>query len=442
MSTLVLEDSTDAEIKTDGELERLSPVGELVVSPPDVSPIQMSLEIPKFQICITPGSQGFHPDTPILNCTGGVTLARDLKVGDWIIGDNSVPQQILRVQIGWNHMYVVTPARGKQIRCTEHCILPMCGVKPHVGVLSKGISRYQVKFSANGHYSSKCFKTLESAEAYVATLSEDFFEISLSTYVCQNRQFKRETFVHHAPINFLSQPIPFDPYMIGYWLGDGTSSCAEITTIDPEVVAYFQANVAQYGLEFVRHSKREGESIHYNIVGAGENYSKLGANHFLNCLKYLNLLNNKHIPLVYIMNSREVRLQLLAGLVDSDGTNGGNCLGIVQKSTQLTDGIEYLCFSLGLMVSRSVCETYCIYKGERRYGIYNRLCITGAGLEDIPVLLDRKRFRNRVKNTSAVRHSISSVEYLAPEYCVGFTLSGNGRFLLGDFKVAQAHTVS
>ena len=35
-------------------------------------------------------------------------------------------------------------------------------------------------------------------------------------------------------------------------------------------------------------------------------------------LKTHNLIGNKHIPHIYKCNSREIRLQLLAGIIDSD----------------------------------------------------------------------------------------------------------------------------
>ncbi|UWF82784.1 MAG: Homing endonuclease [Bacteriophage sp.] len=43
------------------------------------------------------------------------------------------------------------------------------------------------------------------------------------------------------------------------------------------------------------------------------------ANWLLNELRNLKVLNNKHIPDDYIFDSRENRLKLLAGLIDTDG---------------------------------------------------------------------------------------------------------------------------
>lgn len=71
-------------------------------------------------------------------------------------------------------------------------------------------------------------------------------------------------------------------------------------------------------------------------------------NYFRNYLRELNLLNNKHIPAIYMYNSKEIRLALLAGLIDSDGYyDHSNIYEITQKNKRLSDDILYLCRSLG-----------------------------------------------------------------------------------------------
>jgi hypothetical protein len=42
-------------------------------------------------------------------------------------------------------------------------------------------------------------------------------------------------------------------------------------------------------------------------------------NIFTQALQYYNLFNNKHIPADYLCNNRTVRLEILAGLIDTDG---------------------------------------------------------------------------------------------------------------------------
>ena len=56
----------------------------------------------------------------------------------------------------------------------------------------------------------------------------------------------------------------------------------------------------------------------------------------LTCLmRGIDVLGNKHIPHLYKANSREVRLQVLAGLIDTDGHQHGNTYDIIQKNKKV-----------------------------------------------------------------------------------------------------------
>ena len=46
---------------------------------------------------------------------------------------------------------------------------------------------------------------------------------------------------------------------------------------------------------------------------------------------------NKHIPYEYKCNSRQIRLAVLAGIIDSDGYYNRNCYDIVLKSEKLIE---------------------------------------------------------------------------------------------------------
>ena len=76
-------------------------------------------------------------------------------------------------------------------------------------------------------------------------------------------------------------------------------------------------------------------------------------------LKSNNLINNKHIPYNYKCNNRIIRLKVLAGLIDSDGYNKGNCYEIIQKSTLLAEDILYLCRTLGFACYSKKCKKTC-----------------------------------------------------------------------------------
>ena len=63
----------------------------------------------------------------------------------------------------------------------------------------------------------------------------------------QSPKFKLKTYLFHIGVEFPEREIPFDPYIIGLWLGDG-SSIAEITNIDGEIIKYLEETLPQYDL--------------------------------------------------------------------------------------------------------------------------------------------------------------------------------------------------
>ena len=116
----------------------------------------------------------------------------------------------------------------------------------------------------------------------------------------------------------------------------------------------------------------------------------------------LNLINNKHIPELYLKGSVEERKKLLAGIIDSDGTCGGKyknncCWYIVQKKKIIIDGIEILAKSLGMFTQRN--QRRCRAKKQdgsySEYIICYNIVITPYHNWDVPVLLKRKEITSK-----------------------------------------------
>lgn len=193
----------------------------------------------------------------------------------------------------------------------------------------------------------------------------------------------------HTPLELPYQEVPFDPYFLGLWLGDGDSARACITNVDTPIIDYVQNFAQSLGLR-VSHFR----DINYNIVndpGKG--------NSLLRAMQDLNLIHNKHIPEIFINNTQEVRAKVLAGLIDTDGHLSGNQYEIFQKNIQLSKDIVKLARSLGFYTVSKEAKKSCTYKGEKRIGVYQRTNIHIDRLTPaLPLLLERKRFQpNEVK---------------------------------------------
>jgi hypothetical protein len=118
------------------------------------------------------------------------------------------------------------------------------------------------------------------------------------------------------PVQYPRKDLPIDPYVLGVWIGDGTSTQAVVTTADDQVLELIAAageNVA-----------RASGPLAYRIGGTGHTRDAVTGRYTRNeslssRLRDLGLLGNKHIPDDYMRGDVDQRRLLLAGLMDSDG---------------------------------------------------------------------------------------------------------------------------
>lgn len=128
---------------------------------------------------------------------------------------------------------------------------------------------------------------------------------------------------------------------------------------------------------------------------------------------------NMCIPRAYKYNARKHRLALLASIIDVVGKVEGDHIDINLQFERLRNDVEYVALSLGYMATR-------IEEGIRLEGM----------LSDLPFHIDRQA----LIDTEASRVSFEVIPKGRGEYC-GFTLDGNGRFLLSDFLVTHNTTI-
>ena len=134
-----------------------------------------------------------------------------------------------------------------------------------------------------------------------------------------------------------------DPYVLGFWLGDGDSDCGRVTinAVDfQEVESHLPlGNTAQQWND-------RRTAVRITVPGIKTK------------LRELDLLGNKHIPEEYLRSSAESRLALLQGLMDSDGHIEANGVRAEYCTTNksLAIGISELLFSLGYRPRMSVGE--------------------------------------------------------------------------------------
>ena len=342
-------------------------------------------------------------DTEILMHNGSIKLVQDIVVGDLLMGDDSTPRKVLSLARGREQMYKISSKKGDEYVCNESHILSLKCATNHSKKLKKGT----------------------------------IVDISVKEFLDLPKSFHGKGGVlygYKVPINFEEKNIDFDPYFLGFWLGDGASSKSMITTQESHVIKYFA--------DYFKNVKKD---LYLQYTGFQYDYrinSLLNKNSFLEFLRENNLIKNKHIPKDYLHNSRQNRLSLLAGIIDSDGYFNKNCIEIVQKNEKLLDDIVYLARSLGFAAyKKRVIKTCTNAKGGPKDGIYFLTTIYGRGTEDIPVLCPRKKghVRKQIKDALVYRLNISKLEI--DDY-YGFEIDGNRRFVLGDFTVTHNTVLS
>ena len=141
------------------------------------------------------------------------------------------------------------------------------------------------------------------------------------------------------PLQLPHRNLSIDPYLLGLWLGDGSSRDATITCHEDDESHYRQQ--AQEARENWRVRNNKDGVLSCCLTGPP-------APRFRTRLNGLQVLGDKHIPPVYLRASEEQRLRLLWGLMDSDGTIGADGHAeYTSKSEQLARGVLELALSLG-----------------------------------------------------------------------------------------------
>ena len=160
-----------------------------------------------------------------------------------------------------------------------------------------------------------------------------------------------------GPAQYPTADLPIDPYVLGYWLGDGTSTKGEITVGrgDEEVLAAFRAAGYTVWPATAPFAYRlGGAERHADPEHRRGTDGRFGGNGSLNSqLRELELLGNKHVPAAYLTADVAQRLALLQGLMDSDGyvDELGRC-EFVNMREGISWAVHELAASLGLRPTR------------------------------------------------------------------------------------------
>lgn len=354
------------------------------------------------------GPQGCHRrGQKILMFDGSLRAVERIKVGDLLMGPDSTPRTVLELHRGSEEMVEISPVKGEPWVVNKGHTLTLVRTQKSIGAWKGRKKRYQA----------------------VSEVSD----VALSDYFSWSKTKKWIHPLFRVGVDFQrsSVPLPLDPYFLGILLGDGcVCNRVGVTTTDEVVVreVYYQAG------KFNLHVSIEAEgtsSATYHLSGTPGKKNPISS-----ILKSMRLFNHdsetKFIPRPYKTASREERLYLLAGLIDTDGSLHSNCVDYITKSKRLAEDVAFVARSLWLAAYVSPTRK----KSQNgTWGDYFRVSISGD-LSVVPTRIPGKRATKRRQIKSVLRTSFTTKK-LPKERYYGFTVDGDHRYLLGDFTVTH-----
>lgn len=305
------------------------------------------------------------PSTKVLMYNGDWKRVDQIEVGEQVMGVDSTPRNVLDTTFGEEEMYSV-----------QHKI---------------------------------------GGDTYVVNRSHILSLIDQKgNYVDKNvLSYQKQDFGYRVGHELPEQSLPIDPYFLGAWLGDGGKDKAELTTIDKEIVETVKEECPKWGCSYVQHLEKG------RIVHARMKYHQGIKHPFLNKLKELNLYKNKHIPQQYFKGSVQQRLELIAGLLDTDGTK------VVRKHEYYVfSNVNYL-LALGLKKLALSCGLMASFKQR---GKYYYTSVSGNDLSVIPCRIARKK--SNYKGYKDVLKSRLIIRPLGVGEYAGIRIDGDHKFII------------
>jgi hypothetical protein len=433
----------------------------------------------------------FAKDTPILLWNGRIKMSQDIKAGDELVGDDGTKRTVLDTTTGVDTLYEVKQNGGMTyiVNSKHTLVLRYTGEK-------------NIYWNESGQYwiihwfdrknlcgksraiKTSFMKTKEEAykeiEEFRDTLnfSEDI-EIKVDDYMELKKSDKMRLLgFKSSGVNWEKKEVLLDPYLMGLYLGDGINdgmSFAINADADPEILDYILKWAEEHDSEVVHDDmyrfrvRRRGNKINIQkAIGRGascetcngckkrickvcdtpeityndEDYKMSRKNKLSECIEYYGLLRSKKfIPNDYLINDRDTRLKLLAGIIDTDGhltkAQEGRRILISSSIKSFAQQIVLLSRSLGFATTiRTISKKGISFKkgGEKKdYDDHYQINISG-NICEIPTLIERKKCVSSTQNR--LHTSIQVSEIGLGEY-FGWKVDCNSKFVLSDITCVR-----
>lgn len=333
--------------------------------------------------------------TKILMLDGTFKNVEDVVVGDKLMGPDNKPRNVLTLHRGKEEMFKIIPTKGKP-------------------------------FVVNGGHILSLIRTNDGT-----SFSNSVDNISVFEYLKKSKTYKHiHKLYRPKAINFNSNKVEH-PYQLGLLLGDGSLSEKRISFVskDSILIEEIEKMSKFFDCKFSKRVDNRSENlVEIYFHNTGENTIKdfIARNGLLNHKSH-----DKYIPQKYKTAPFEDRLELLAGLIDTDGSLSNNGFDFITKSKQLSEDVVFVCQSLGL----AAYSTECRKKWQNGIGSYHRVSISG-NTEIIPTKLARKMSAVRKQKKDCLRTGFSVKSVGNGDY-YGFEVDSDNLYVMEDFFVTH-----
>lgn len=344
----------------------------------------------------------------ILTPSGYVEM-RDIKVGDEIFGDDGKVHNVVGVfPQGEKDVYEITFSDGSKTRsCDEHLWT---------------VQDYNTKRHNQ-------FKTLMLKE-----IINDRLYCSKSNGTVQWKYNIPMT----QPIEFDEKELEIPPYILGLLLGDGhfrDKGSVMISMSELDIIKAIKGYCDSLGMEITTNN-----GTCFRLVERGCNTNKIKDK-----LRVMNLIgvksHEKFIPQEYLINSIQNRIDLLSGLIDTDGEVNGNNYTFSTTSPELKNSIVFLVQSLGGTAKVEDRQTYYTYKDEKKAGKPSyRVSIKLP--KDIQAFKSEKHKNKFKTGQRESRRYIREIKYIGKEETQCIMTSNPSQLYLTDDMIVTHNTTS
>lgn len=296
-------------------------------------------------------------DTPVMLFDGSYKMSQDININDILMGDDSTPRNVLSICTGRETMYEIQQKNGDNYTVNESHILSLkLAVSPKIK--DNGDS-FIIKWYSYDCANSKIFRYKQETKTQIKNTCKQFL-LTLP---------KKHSVIDISVKDYLSRSLDWKNAFRGY-----------------KVILDFENN--------------NFENIAYSF---GTEIGK-GIKTF--------------IPKEYKISNRNTRLNLLAGILDTESDKKNYT--IFPKTEKVAKDIIWIVRSLGFRAT------------------YKNSCISFSGKTgDIPCEIPRSFINLKTSLQGKI-----NIKKLSENDYFGFEIDGNRRFLLSDFTVTHNTSVA